>query len=81
MYDNRRYLIIPATAVDQINFTQVMETSAETLRYSVDGSQTFVKYELPSRPDIYNEEYEELTHDKVVQLLSTEEWTRDLQNI
>jgi hypothetical protein len=81
MYDNRRYLIIPATAVDQINFTQVMETSAETLRYSVDGSQTFVKYELPSRPDIYKEEYEELTHDEVVQLLSTEEWTHDLQNI
>lgn len=45
MYDNRRYLIIPSSIVDDINFTQVHETSKDTLRYSVDGSKTFVKYE------------------------------------
>lgn len=75
MYDLRRYLIIPATVVDQINFEQVLETSAQTLRYSVDGSQTFVKYELPHRPDIYSEEYVELTHSEMLEILNTTQWS------
>lgn len=46
MFENRKYLVIPASIVDNINFSQVHETSASTLRYSVDGTQTFVKYDL-----------------------------------
>ena len=46
MYDNRRYLIIPSSIVDDINFSQVHETSKDTLRYSVDGTKTFVKYNV-----------------------------------
>lgn len=46
MYDNRRYLVIPSSIVDDINFSQVHETSKDTLRYSVDGTKTFVKYDL-----------------------------------
>lgn len=80
MYDNRRYLIIPANIVDQINFDQVMETSAETLRYSVDGTETFVKYDLPNRPDIYDESYSELTHEEVIEVLSSSKWSNPLNN-
>jgi hypothetical protein len=32
--------------VDQINFDQVLQPSADVLRYSLDGTQTFVKYEI-----------------------------------
>lgn len=46
MFENRRYLVIPASIVSSINFNEVGETSADTLRYSVDGAQTFVKYDL-----------------------------------
>ena len=45
-FPNRRWLVIPATEVENVDFNQVLESSAETLRYSVDGSQTFVKYEV-----------------------------------
>jgi hypothetical protein len=45
-FENRRYLIIPASVVDQVDFNQVHETSADTCRYSVDGTKTFVKYEV-----------------------------------
>lgn len=78
MYDNRRYLIIPTSVVDQLNFAQVLETSADTLRYSVDGTETFVKYQLPDRPDIYSEDYTECTHDEILAILSGEEWTADI---
>lgn len=45
-YNNRRYLIIPSAIVNQIDFNQVMETSVDTLRYSVDQTKTFVKYHV-----------------------------------
>jgi hypothetical protein len=44
-FENRKWVIIDKDEVDSIDFTKVMETSKDTLRYSVDGSKTFVKYE------------------------------------
>lgn len=41
----RNYVIIDASEVSSVDFNQVLETSADTLRYSLDGSQTFVKFE------------------------------------
>jgi len=103
MYENRKYLIIPSSIVDNINFTQVHETSKDTLRYSVDGTKTFVKYDLITyeedfvqtitnaetgepmtttipagtygRPSIYDPSYPEYTHEEILTVLSTEEWT------
>lgn len=45
-FPNRRWLIILANDVENINFNQVLESGPDTLRYSVDGSKTFVKYEI-----------------------------------
>jgi len=78
-YENRRYLIIPTSITESINFNEVYETSSETLRLSVDGTKTFVKYELPNRPAVYSEEYEELTHSEILEVLSGEEWTTPIE--
>ena len=43
---NRLWLVIPSTEVENIDFNQVHENSPETLRYSVDGTKTFIKYEV-----------------------------------
>ena len=45
LYDNRHWVIISAADVSNIDFSQVYETSVDTLRYSIDESQTFVKYD------------------------------------
>ena len=45
MFDNRKYVIIGRDDVSSVDFSKVFETSADTLRYSLDGSKTFVKYE------------------------------------
>ena len=41
----RKYVIINASEVGSVDFSQVHETSASTLRYSVDNSKTFVKFD------------------------------------
>ena len=71
--NNRSYVIIDASEVASVDFDSVME-GADTLRYSVDGSKTFVKFagETPSGLEgktIYN--YQEIRT-----LLATEEWSR-----
>jgi hypothetical protein len=50
-YENRRYLIIPTTITGSIDFNQVGETSVDTLRLSVDGLKTFVKYDVVVEPE------------------------------
>ena len=44
-YENREYLIFNASDVGTVNFNEVLETSAETLRYSTDTTRTFIKWD------------------------------------
>ena len=44
-YVDRKWVIISQSDVSSVDFSKVMETSANALRYSLDGSKTFVKYE------------------------------------
>ena len=108
-YSNRRYLVIPSSIKEQINFSEVMETSVDTLRLSVDGTKTFVKYNVTieevdrnetyidpetndevtveikagiyGRPSIFSEEYDELTHEQIQEILKTEEWNEPIEEI
>ena len=45
-FENRRWLVIPTSVTSDIDFNQVHEAIADSLRTSVDGTQTFVKYEV-----------------------------------
>ena len=70
---NKKYVIIDSDDVSSVNFSQVMETSAETLRFSLDESQTFVKFE-GSTPD-FLEGKTQYTHSEILAILATDEWT------
>ena len=56
-FPNRRWLVIPATEVENVDFNQVLESSADSLRYSVDGSETFVKYEVTVVEETYTQTF------------------------
>ena len=56
-FPNRRWLVIPSTEVENVDFNQVLESSADSLRYSVDGSETFVKYEVTVVEETYTETF------------------------
>jgi hypothetical protein len=80
VFETRKYVIIPTTEVNRVDFTEVLETSAETCRYSVDGSKTFVKYEgnQPSSINSIEQKSVEYSHDEILIILSTEEWTANM---
>jgi hypothetical protein len=41
-----RYLIIPTTITGSLNYNQLLEYDTSTLRLSIDGTKTFVKYNI-----------------------------------
>lgn len=70
---SRKYVIINASEVSSVDFSKVLETSADTLRYSVDGSKTFVKYE-GDQPSFLSSKTEH-SHSEILEILGTAEWT------
>ena len=49
-FPNRRWCIINSGDATNVNYDQILENAATTLRYSVDGSKTFVKYNVTEYP-------------------------------
>ena len=41
----RKYVIITSEDISSVDFSQVQETSADTLRWNNDNTKTFVKFE------------------------------------
>jgi len=45
IYTNRKYLIFPTSELNKVDFSQVHETSVDTVRKSVNLQKTFVKWD------------------------------------
>ncbi len=76
-YENREYMIFNVSELPAIDFSQVLETSAETVRKSVDGTKTFVKWEGNEPSSVTNLQTKEgpYTHSEILEILSGPEWT------
>ena len=67
---DRKYVIINANEVSLIDFNQVLETSANTLRYNNDNTQTLVKF-IGNTPD-FLEGKTQYTHLEIKSILNSE---------
>jgi len=76
-YENREFMIFSVTELDQIVFTEVLETSADTVRKSVDGTKTFVKWDGTMPECVANLTTKEgpYTYEEILVILATPEWT------
>ena len=85
MYENRQYVIFDVSELDKINFSEVLETSADTVRKSVDGTKTFVKWEdgnyVPPSIQALTTKGEYLTHEEILVILSGPEWTAPMEEM
>ena len=70
---SKTYCIIDQADVADVDFSQVFETSADTLRYNVAGDKTFVKYEGTKPRFLYGKDT--YTHSQIMTILATDEWT------
>jgi hypothetical protein len=76
-YETREFMIFNVSELNQIDFTQVHETSQDTVRKSVDETKTFVKWdgEIPSSVASLITKEGPYTYEEILNILATEEWT------
>jgi hypothetical protein len=79
LYENREFMIFSATELDQIDFTQVHETSIDTVRTSLDETLTFVKWdgETPSSVATLTTKQGPYTYEEILEILAGPAWTSD----
>ena len=83
-FHDRHWVIIPVTELENVDFSEVLETSSDTVRKSVDETQTFIKWdgsEMPPTITALVNKSETYTHEEILTILATEDWTEDLEGI
>ena len=68
------YIILEDTEVSSINFNEIIEDSVDTLRYSVDGTKTIVKFK-GTTPDFLDGKTQ-YTHKEILIIVGTSEWNK-----
>jgi len=76
-YLNREFMIFSVLELNKINFNEVLETSIDTVRKSVDELKTFVKWEGNTPPSVQTLTTSEgpYTYNEMLTILATPEWT------
>jgi hypothetical protein len=71
-------MIFNVSELSSIDFTQVLETSIDTVRKSIDETKTFVKWDgetIPSSVDSLTTKEGPYTYEEMLNILGTSEWT------
>jgi len=76
-YTDRNFMIFNVSELNDIDFNEVLETSADTIRKSVNQSKTFVKWEgnIPTCLNNLTTKEGPYTYDEILVILATSEWT------
>jgi hypothetical protein len=74
--ENRQYIIFNVSELDKIDFNQVLETSINTIRKSVDETKTFVKWDGETPPCVLTLTTSEgpYEYEEMLTILATPEW-------
>ena len=76
-----KFIIFNVSEINRIDFSQVMEDSAESLRRSVDGSKTFVKWigETPGCIANLTTKSSQYSYDQMLTELAKSDWITQSQ--
>jgi hypothetical protein len=73
-------MIFSTSETGSIDYNEVLETSSETLRLSVDGSKSFVKWDsetIPTTVDSLTTKEGPYTYEEIVTILTGSFWVDD----
>lgn len=71
----KNYVIIEASGISNIDFSEVLETSADTLVYNI--AQTKVVLKFDGDTPHFLEGKTQYTHSEILEILATTEWSGD----
>jgi len=76
-YTDRKFIIFNVSEINKINFNEILQTSAESLRKSVNGQKTFVKWDGSITPDsvqTLTTNEGPYTYDEIIVILNSSDW-------
>ena len=82
IYEQRQFMIFNVSELSQINFNEILETSVDTVRKSVDEIKTFVKWDgdiIPPSVDSLTTKEGPYTYEEILVILNTPEWNSPKQ--
>jgi hypothetical protein len=77
-YEQRQFMIFNVSELELIDFSQVLETSIDTVRKNIDETKTFVKWDgeiIPSSVDSLTTKEGPYTYTEIIDILNGPEWT------
>jgi hypothetical protein len=83
MYEQRNFAIFSLTEIEKIDFSQVLETSAETLRRNTEETKSFIKWDGEQPEFVSTLETLEgpYTYEEMVSILGGEEWSSPMESM
>jgi hypothetical protein len=74
-----KYILFNTSDLSIIDFNQVAQTSVETLRYSVDGTKTIIKFKGATPSFLIGEP--QYDREEILNILRGEEWFNPIAEI
>ena len=84
MYEQRNFMIFSTSETGSIDFSEVLETSSETLRLNLSGSKSFVKWDgetIPTSVDVLTTKEGPYTYEEILTILTGSEWTDTTEEV
>ena len=76
--ENRIFYIFNVSEINKINFQEVKESTSTTLRLSINGTKSFIKFDSGSTPTFINSlttKQGPYTYQQILSILATPEWS------
>lgn len=80
IYDQRNFMIFDTVELDKIDFSEVLETSKDTVRKSIDGNLTFVKWDgetIPSSVQNLTTKSGPYSYNEMLEILKEANWSQN----
>jgi len=82
MYEQRNFMIFSTSETGSIDFSEVLETSSETLRLNLSGSKSFVKWDgetIPTSVSSLTTKEGPYTYEEIKNILTGSDWTEEIE--
>jgi len=80
-FNDKTYAVLNIADIDSVNYSEVITTSKETARKSIDESQFIIKYD--STPSFISggaiTPVSVVSHEDALALMATDDWTADIE--
>ena len=84
MHNYKTYAVINLTDLELIDFSQINETSSETIRKSLDDTQFVIKWQEGNIPTFITDSsvvpVGTYDHHAILELMATPEWSAEIPN-